>query len=497
MDLSADTFQLVTEIPADTIYAAVSYRWGTGKDVYMLTQKTEERMRRGVSTGILPKTILDTITIAHRLNLKYIWIDRLCILQDSPEDWSREASRMALVYKHAFLTISASCASDEKQGCFRKRNEAGIQPLRLISNPLLTPIKLGFYDNDPSYITSDQPEENQKTGGKLGHLADRGWVFQERILSLRIVHFAEEEVYWECRKLGASESWPDGGTFWLPSRPRLEYGLSSKSSDKYRSWHRLVEDYSAYVFTYDGDKLPALSGLASETAELRKDASQNYLAGLWRSTVLLDLCWSNRYGTLSTPEHYLAPSWSWASLHGNIVYDVLVMSWGYKPVAEFKDACLSFAADDTYGAVHDGWIHLFGHLKPVTVAQRLLPGPFQHGPWDVEVHGTDGGRLPFLDHLFGRIDIETFAAGEKESVPMFCLPLLQIHGKFRDELCCLLLVPNGSIKHKRSGEALPSPNVGHSEQYQRAGMARIMTLTDIVGFTEWLDESPERDIIIR
>lgn len=452
--------------------------------------------------GLLPKTILDTFTIAHRLDLKYVWIDRLCILQDSREDWSLEASRMALIYKNAFLTISASCASHENQGCFRNRYVAGIQPLRLISNPLLPPAIRAWGGSSASYISSLEAEENQKLEGKLGYLADRGWVFQERILSHRIVHFAEEQVHWECRELEASETWPDRDPSSPGWRVPLLYYSGNEHWDKYSAWHRVVAHYSARVLTYDGDRLPALSGLARETAELRKDVNEEYLAGLWRSTVFVDLCWRNDNGSLRVPEQYLAPSWSWASLHGKIDYGTGDPGVRYRPAATFKDARFRFAAPDPYGAVHDGWIHLFGHLKPVTVVRSAVPEHLRRAIpcWHATVHDTNGECLPFHVGFFGKLDIETFAPEEKESVAMFCLPVLKNQQSDFEEYCpdfkCLLLVKHGSIKYKGLDEALPCPKVRHAEQYQRAGLAEI-AVRNWGAFQEWLDESPQRDIIIR
>ncbi|KAK2616159.1 hypothetical protein N8I77_002866 [Diaporthe amygdali] len=504
MDHSAGTFQLTTEVAPGTRYAAVSYRWGSGKDHYMLKLETVEGMRKGVSMGVLPETILDTLTIAHHLGLKYIWIDRLCIFQDSREDWSQEASRMAFIYKHAVVTISASCAIQESQGCFRRRNPAGIQPLRLISNPLLSSQPAaGFHES--SYITSNEPEMEQKEGGKLGHLADRGWVFQERILSQRIVHFAEEEVYWECRELEASEAWPEHTEAYLtPKRPSVLYGPGRESWDKHSLWHTIVEDYSTRIFTYDTDKLPALSGLARETAKLRKDDKDEYLSGLWRSTVLLDLCWSDYYDTPRIPEEYLAPSWSWASLHAKISYTAGGSGFGYRPAAQFIDASLKFATGDSYGAVHDGWIHLLGHLKPVTVVRRRNSAEHlqRQEPWPVIIRGENGEPLPFVDNSVGKLDIESFAVEGKRSVATFCLPVVKDREddpaaeNGRPEFYCLLLVPNGSIKHKRSGEALKSPRTNTPDEYQRAGLARL-TVNNWSDFKAWLEESAERDVVIR
>ncbi|KAL1863012.1 hypothetical protein Daus18300_008168 [Diaporthe australafricana] len=469
----------------------------------MLTQEIAEGMRQGVSMELLPKTLFDACIIAHRLGIEYIWIDKLCIFQDSREDWSQEASRMAWIYKHAFITISASCASHESQGCFRKRNTAGIEPLRLVSNPFLSSKPAtGFHES--SYITSDEREDDEKEGGKLGHLADRGWVYQERILSQRVVHFAEEEVYWECRELEASEAWPDHKESYLtPTRPSVLYGPGRERWDKHSLWNEVVQEYSAKEFTFDGDKLPALSGLARETAELRKEDNEEYLAGLWRSTILCDLCWSSDCDTPSVPEEYLAPSWSWVSLHAKVSHNGGRSGFGYRPAAEFKDARLKFVTADPYGAVHDGWIHLFGHLKPVTVVRRTNSAghPQRRVPWPLIIRGGDGNPLLFLDHPVGTLDIESFAARGSQSLPMFCLPVLKDRDddpetEFRPQFYCLILVPDGSIKHTRSGEFVRSPRTQYTDEYQRVGLATI-TVNNWSAFKTWLAESPERDIVIR
>lgn len=130
------------------------------------------------------------------------------------------------------------------------------------------------------------------------------------------MYFVQEKVYWEFRELEASEAWPEHTeSFLTPTRSSILYGPGSESWDKHTLWHVVIREYSARELTYDEDKLPALSGLARETAELRRDANEKYLAGIWRSTVLCDLCWGNDQETPRIPEEYLAPSWSWASLH--------------------------------------------------------------------------------------------------------------------------------------------------------------------------------------
>ena len=49
--------------------------------------------------------------MAQQLGLDYIWIDALYIIQDDPEDWAIEASRMDSVYEHAYCNFGASAAA--------------------------------------------------------------------------------------------------------------------------------------------------------------------------------------------------------------------------------------------------------------------------------------------------------------------------------------------------------------------------------------------------
>jgi hypothetical protein len=58
------------------------------------------------------------------MGIEFIWIDCLCILQDSKKDWEYEAARMADVYSNAYLTVAASRAAHCREGFLglRRRN---------------------------------------------------------------------------------------------------------------------------------------------------------------------------------------------------------------------------------------------------------------------------------------------------------------------------------------------------------------------------------------
>jgi hypothetical protein len=93
-----------------------------------------EDRRLGIPLMELSKTFQDAVQIARSLNVAYIWIDSLCIVQDDPEDWKAEAAKMSRIYQGAMLMVAATGSASGKGGCFLKRSPCG---------PL---VKLPYYD---------------------------------------------------------------------------------------------------------------------------------------------------------------------------------------------------------------------------------------------------------------------------------------------------------------------------------------------------------------
>ncbi len=142
-----------------------------------------EKLRRGIDVVDLPKTFQDAVHITRNLDVQYLWIDSLCIIQDDPHDWDMESKLMEQVYSSAYATLAASCATRTDDGflkaypgrqCVTKETDSGM-PYNLCE----------AIDN--FQIDVDQGELNK-----------RGWVLQERALSRRTIYFTEKQTYWEC-----------------------------------------------------------------------------------------------------------------------------------------------------------------------------------------------------------------------------------------------------------------------------------------------------------
>jgi Heterokaryon incompatibility protein (HET) len=147
----------------------------------------------GMDITELPKTFQDAIQLSRRLNNRFLWIDSLCIIQDSKEDWLKESVVMGDIYKHALCNIAATAAPDGRTGCFLERNPLLAQPCRVHIDSYPGPrSKSGVYDLAPQLFWEQ--------GLLQAPLLQRAWVVQERTLAPRVIHFGKNQLFWECHE---------------------------------------------------------------------------------------------------------------------------------------------------------------------------------------------------------------------------------------------------------------------------------------------------------
>jgi hypothetical protein len=150
-------------------------------------------------------------------------------------------------------------------------------------------------------------------------LSRRGWVFQERILSKRILHFVQHHIFFEDAGGIVSDD------VFSSDRPPLHQPEDTKwnvldSFQGFVYWYRLVERYTACLLTFEKDRLPAIAGLAQDFCT-RNDAG-GYMFGLWGRSVHLGLLWVNNSGrpVEEVEAEHDPPSWSWARCRGMVLY---------------------------------------------------------------------------------------------------------------------------------------------------------------------------------
>lgn len=313
------------------------------------------------------------------LGIDNLWIDSLCIIQDSASDWQQQSAQMAQIYMNSYMTLSATTAKDDSAGCFRY-NQIATHPIR--DSP---------WSQNPSIHVREKlrhwTDHAAATFKDRFPLLTRGWVFQERVLSARTLHFCDQELVWECAETTTCEC---GSASPNPSIEKqfaiaqeyaaVEYfstqartddsdddeepgsqarytlrfheiesatenlALSAKARlqrtirQRVRGhakrgqrisplktnqrdpgvWHKMVAQYSNLNLSRMSDRLPALSGLAEQISP----ESRPYLAGLWQDTLRLDLLW--RIDCITESHKRIpgsqSPSWSWASVSSGVKY---------------------------------------------------------------------------------------------------------------------------------------------------------------------------------
>ncbi|GAB7362985.1 hypothetical protein MBLNU230_g3280t1 [Neophaeotheca triangularis] len=264
-------------------YACLSHCWGQTPSIKLLKSNRQAFLKH-ISWDELQLTYKDAISWCRDLKIPYIWIDSLCIVQDDIQDWNRESVKMAAVYGCCYLTLAASAASNHDEGCRVKLPQdfcAYTGPDGATRRAAVTVTKHGL-------------ELGTFRSGGSAPLLKRAWVLQELALSPRVLYFGSSELGFECnsgstcqcgQKIEPSLSQA------MPS-PRDLMNLVAWAQDD--SWAALVEFFSRMQLSRPTDRLPAISGLAFRTYERRRDrgrSSDEYLAGLWRNTFIVDLGW--------------------------------------------------------------------------------------------------------------------------------------------------------------------------------------------------------------
>ncbi|KAF8146503.1 hypothetical protein K438DRAFT_1869296 [Mycena galopus ATCC 62051] len=251
-----------------------------------------------IDPTLIPTTILDAITVTHKLGLRYLWVDSFC-----------EIPKIHSVFRNAFLTIVAAKAEKSSTGFLHSKRSRRVM-LDSIGTMLL------------SEMNRSPPEP----------IDERAWCLEERVLSPRVLVYGRSALQYECQTNRINVN---GSHNFLPTpteQPRLPDFVFARGlhenlahpSDKEKndSWSRLLGQYSKRVVTKPRDRLVALGALSRQFHLLWPNSE--YVARLWTHQLPQALLWytatSSNGGDSLRPEKYRAPSWSWASVDNAIQF---------------------------------------------------------------------------------------------------------------------------------------------------------------------------------
>jgi hypothetical protein len=358
-----------------------------------------EQFTQGIAFETLPKTFQDAMIFTIALGIEFLWIDSLCIIQDSEDDWLREALLMSSVYSNSWVNFAATSSRDGHGGLFLSNNA-------LLSRPCFveaswTGLGAGVY------LCLDETAWERRI--ENGPLNKRGWVLQERLLAPRTIHCAYDQLWWSCAGTRASccEMFPDGAPIQAshPTSGFLAAMRFSRRDDMISSneyWLGIARDYTKAVLTYGSDKLIALAGIAETALQAMDVPRDSYLAGLWRLDLMVDLLWRVA-ASGSRPTAYRAPSWSWASVDGEIYFHSAEKRDTARKnlLANVLEAHVS-SVRDPLGPVRGGHLTVRGPLLKINLADPDTSSPGITFLGNLSLGNTclssDSGFAEVLDH---------------------------------------------------------------------------------------------------
>ncbi|KAF2104944.1 HET-domain-containing protein [Rhizodiscina lignyota] len=340
-------------------YITLSHCWGDLQPLTAEKATLEERKRR-IPFSALPKTFQDTLLVARKLKVEYVWIDSLCIVQDDGEDWKKEAARMASVYGNAFLSINASSAPNANGGLFYGEHHAGTGPFQI--------------DKDITRELGDIYVRELPYGGEYPgfyHFGDesalplynRAWTYQEFLLPRRNLHFGKSELLWTCY----TDAWccydyglANRGYWKNSSKVRFMSTLQRWEGDgepvsPWDSWTEQVQAYNAKKLTREGDRLPAFAGVARKFSEILKC---RYIGGIWELNLWRQLSWFPKTSA-RRPAGNGAPSFSWASVDTEVQFmaDNDNRNTKYKDIdLQLLDAGVKLDGPDPFSKTTEGFL---------------------------------------------------------------------------------------------------------------------------------------------
>jgi hypothetical protein len=352
-------------------WVTLSYCWGSFDSVKTTTATLKEH-QASLPFESLPPLFRDAILLTRRFNYRYLWIDALCILQDSEPDWRAEAANMGYIYRNSALTIAAECSSDP--------TESILDTSRETSYHVKLPCSRGHQINGFIF-------PHPMNAGEKGPWKTRAWTLQEDVLSPRVLMWTKKQLEWDCRTVSCSEEDYTGDNDFLERKGsehfkriclsqehlmqrlyrNLDLDVDVSTCDPLEIWSLILVNFVSRKVTHSTDRLPSISGVAKEVA---RHTGQTYKAGLWEEEIYTELLWSTN-GNATRLHDDIAPSWSWASLDFsskscNLYYQSgRGNSHNILRLARVLSIDVSYVGTDEFGQVASGRLSIWGRCMEI------------------------------------------------------------------------------------------------------------------------------------
>jgi hypothetical protein len=352
-------------------YAALSHCWG-GEVWPRLTTENIDSFRKAIPLSDLPANFRDAIFLTKQLGIQYLWIDALCIEQDSKEDWEAESQKMGSVYKDSTITISATMSGRSTDGFLGQK----FPPNIFRGNVELKTWTDQASDARIKVNLKNEEEENLSRLFRTCPWNKRGWTLQESVISPRVLYFGERQIYWKCLKgfqsadgVTSAILMPESDLY--PEILKVIHSQTLAISERHQpdlatvmdNYRELVKDYNLRTLSFNSDKFPAFSGLA---ALIHPTIGGEYLAGIWSEDFRRGLVWTTEMEECRHTLSDQAPSWSWAVTNDPVRYYPIERKRAASPEdAQLLGHNIELKSANIYGPVDSGCLIIGGLTKPL------------------------------------------------------------------------------------------------------------------------------------
>ncbi|KAI8213173.1 Mitogen-activated protein kinase kinase kinase YODA [Colletotrichum sp. SAR 10_76] len=309
--------------------------FGDGNEEYLFANNKISK-GPGIDFHVLPDTFKDAVTITRELNIRYLWIDSLCIIQGPDGDFTEQSKHMEDVFSSAYCVLAASRAAGQCDGFLGDR----------VGRDYITFSR----GEDEVYHVCEEIDNFQ--GDVIdGALNQRGWVLQERALARRTIYFTEKQTYWECGGGIRCETFTklknNIATF-LGDPKFPEVAMSSTRGEMIYLYQMFYQQYSKLQFSKVEDRPFAIAGL--EKRLLQGFATRGGYGvfddgkGLLQRSLIWCRSLGGTLGSIKFPveKKIFVPTWSWMAYEGGI--DYLAPEWN-KTEWEQQDLRSPWSAD--------------------------------------------------------------------------------------------------------------------------------------------------------
>ncbi|KAL1616701.1 hypothetical protein SLS54_008268 [Diplodia seriata] len=326
----------LVEMPGNVRYFALSYVWGLLPDTAETRLSNVRALKQPGSitadtTSLnIPETIRDALRLLRILDERFLWVDRLCIVQDDHATKARAIQEMGAIYANAQCTIVAAGGDDAAYGLrgIGHGSQPRSSPQTLLNLPHCGPVL-------------QQQEVDVERRSRWG---TRGWTYQEQLCSRRLLLFTDTAVAWRCQRAEWREDLsaePDG----VARPPLLDRDFNVLRVAKWpdiEQWSLLAHAYNRRQLSFVSDTCAAFAGIETIIAP---SFPGGFCYGLPVFFFDVALLWqpmrpmARRAATHDPDGDGYLPSWSFFGWHGtpdplsyvagqDYIADVYDGSWG-------------------------------------------------------------------------------------------------------------------------------------------------------------------------